>query len=272
RNIPTVLLLLLLLSFATATVTAAAAETATAPVNADTDSETDTGVTFRYFDRYAVCSFSSSPYGAEIYIDGKLAGTEPILNHYLIAGEHTVAMSKTGYKTEEKTFTVAAGERKTIRLNLEEKNSPMAFICLYSYPAGASVTMDGKYIGNTPINNLPVFFGMHSIQYTLDGYESVTSAIAADTGKVSSLSVALKPKANRDPICNFISEPAGATISVDGKYIGTTPFRSYHIAPGTHRIRYSLSGYKDSSDTYNAVYDSSGDIFMTLAPLSAPET
>ena len=265
RNIPTVLLLLLLLSAATATVTAtAAASPATAA-----DSGTDTGVTFRYLDRYAVCSFSSNPYGAEIYIDGKLAGTEPILNHYLIAGEHTVAMSKTGYKTAEKTFTVAAGERTTIRLNLEEKNSPMAFVCLYSYPAGASVTMDGRYIGTTPINNLPVLFGIHSIQYTLDGYESVTSAIAADTGKVSSLSVTLTPKANRDPVCNFISEPSGATISVDGKYIGTTPFRSYHIAPGTHRIRYSLSGYKDSSETYNAVYDSSGDIFMTLTPLSA---
>ncbi|MBR6497719.1 MAG: PEGA domain-containing protein [Methanomicrobium sp.] len=264
-NIPTVLLLLLLSALITATAAASPAD------SAGTDTESN-GVSFQYLDRYAVCSFSSNPYGAEIYIDGILTGSEPVLNHYLIAGEHTVRMSKTGYNTAEKTFTVAAGERITIRLNLEEKGSQIPFICLYSYPAGASVILDGNYIGVTPIANFPTAPGIHTVQYTLDGYESVTSEVSAEPGKVASLSFTMTPKANNYPVCNFISEPSGVTVILDGKCIGITPFISYRVSPGAHRIKYSYMGYKDASQTFNAVYDSSADVFMALEPISAPAT
>ncbi len=178
-------------------------------------------------------------------------------------------MSKRGYKTADTTFTVAAGERRTIRLTLEENYIQIPRICLYSKPSGASVILDGTYIGKTPLENYPMPQGKHSVQYTLEGYEQVLSSITADFGRVSSLSLTMPAKKNNDPRCNFISSPSGASVTVDGVSIGTTPLNGYYLRPGAHKIRYSLSGYKDSLTSYNAVYDSYGDIYMELVPLSA---
>lgn len=42
---------------------------------------------------------------------------------------------------------------------------------------------------------------------------------------------------------NVSSQPAGATVIVDGRDRGTTPVTLYDLGPGAHHLRYRLSGY-----------------------------
>jgi hypothetical protein len=65
----------------------------------------------------ATVAFRASPDGAEILVDGKYVGDTPsTLN--LPAGDHTVAIKKTGYADWQRTLTVAAGGSLTINATL----------------------------------------------------------------------------------------------------------------------------------------------------------
>ena len=42
------------------------------------------------------------------------------------------------------------------------------------------------------------------------------------------------------------SQPAGATVIVDGMDRGTTPITLFDLAPGRHHIKYRLAGYVEA--------------------------
>jgi hypothetical protein len=42
--------------------------------------------------------------------------------------------------------------------------------------------------------------------------------------------------------CNFTSTPSGAEISIDGKYVGSTP-SSISMSPGNHTVVFSIPGF-----------------------------
>lgn len=44
---------------------------------------------------------------------------------------------------------------------------------------------------------------------------------------------------------NLTSEPSGATIFVDGRPCGTTPRMFFDLTPGSHLVKYALSGYAE---------------------------
>jgi hypothetical protein len=45
------------------------------------------------------------------------------------------------------------------------------------------------------------------------------------------------------------TRPAGATVSIDGKSLGSTPVRIPELAPGSHAVRVSLKGYRTVTAT-----------------------
>jgi hypothetical protein len=42
--------------------------------------------------------------------------------------------------------------------------------------------------------------------------------------------------------CNFTSTPSGAEISLDGKYVGSTP-SAISVSPGGHTVVFSMPGF-----------------------------
>jgi hypothetical protein len=42
--------------------------------------------------------------------------------------------------------------------------------------------------------------------------------------------------------CNFTSTPSGAEISLDGKYVGSTP-SAISVSPGSHTVVFSMPGF-----------------------------
>lgn len=65
------------------------------------------------------CSFSSTPSGADIMIDGQYTGSTPsVLN--LSAGTHTVAVSLAGFAPWRRELTVSTGSELTVNAILEK--------------------------------------------------------------------------------------------------------------------------------------------------------
>lgn len=65
----------------------------------------------------------SEPSGAEVWIDGRLAGRTP-LEQEVTAGAHELRMELRGYATERRQVTAVAGTQETLELALREQRGP----------------------------------------------------------------------------------------------------------------------------------------------------
>lgn len=63
---------------------------------------------------------TSTPIMAEIELDGKVVGRTPLDLGEVLAGEHTIKLSKSGYKNITQTAVVSEGKTATINVNLTE--------------------------------------------------------------------------------------------------------------------------------------------------------
>jgi hypothetical protein len=65
---------------------------------------------------------------------------------------------------------------------------------------------------------------------------------------------------------SFVSEPLGADVYVDNKFVGNTP-STLTLAAGSHEIRVEAPTLKSWSRTFEAVAGSKITIRATLEPL-----
>jgi hypothetical protein len=73
-------------------------------------------------EKIGVANVHASQPGAEIFVDGELAGTEPLEDPvFLVPGEHFFEARSEGYPTARTTVTAEAGVAKTVTLTLEQK-------------------------------------------------------------------------------------------------------------------------------------------------------
>ncbi|HEY2943487.1 MAG TPA: TonB family protein [Vicinamibacteria bacterium] len=111
-------------------------------------------------------------------------------------------------------------------------------------PAGASVWMDGRAAGETPLSIKDLRPGMHQLRLSLEGH-----APAELTFQVQEGTTGLPLSFNMPPLlapAEIRSEPPAATVSVDNKVIGLTPIEKLSLNPGAHEIRIERAGFVTS--------------------------
>jgi len=144
-----------------------------------------------------------------------------------------------------------------------------------STPADATVFVDGRARGPTPvaIANLPL--GTHFVRIARDGYAVENRRIFITAGQpTESLEVTLERlgAASSDGSITRIptprtpatigtvmgtldveSRPAGAKVFIDGRLVGTTPVAMVEVASGEHAIRLEHEGYQRWASTIRVV-------------------
>ena len=134
-----------------------------------------------------------------------------------------------------------------------------------SVPPGASVYVDGTYMGKTPIDDLTITVGQHTLRVSLAGYNDEVRTFTITAGSGPYIHVDLTP-ATGSLTLNTI--PSGATLILDGVNRGTTPLTLTGLSPGTHTARFSLSGYQEDTETVTVVAGGSGGGYtFTLSPV-----
>jgi hypothetical protein len=127
-------------------------------------------------------------------------------------------------------------------------------LVIRSTPAGALVAVDGHDSGKTPVTVRDLPAGAHRVRITHEGFAPVERRVTITRARpAQSMTIALDrlraaPAASAAPATTgtlrFESRPAGATVYLDGKMIGTTPLSQAAMA-GDHAVRLELSGYRD---------------------------
>ena len=126
----------------------------------------------------------TTPAGARVTIDGKDAGKSPLTVPNLPRGTHTVRVMRDGYTTIERRVVITPSQpASTLTLNLvrgappaarapeaSESRSPQtASLTIESRPSGATVIIDGKRVGTTPLALPGVAVGTHAVRMEMAG-------------------------------------------------------------------------------------------------------
>ncbi|VGO21492.1 PEGA domain-containing protein [Pontiella sulfatireligans] len=164
----------------------------------------------------AQLTVTSEPDGAEVRIDGILAGTAPCTIEEVRAGESDVKVSKRGYQPYQMRIDFEATKPYKINAQLEALPSGLTVI---TTPEGARIVIDNKEAGESPLTVSNLKEGTHEIVASFDGYATKTKTIY------------LEPDINDSVEFNMVkdsgtlvidTEPANVQIFVNGKLLTTT--------------------------------------------------
>jgi len=163
-------------------------------------------------------TITSTPARADVAIDGVRRGVTPLTLRDLPFGSHTVRVTRGGYAPETRRVNVVAGRpAEPLSFELEptaprtrpstagtgtgtgpaaaapsrtgsaapERGSASGLGALYivSRPMGASVTVDGRVVGVTPLLLTDVTSGSHTIQLQADGHKPWQTTVQVKMGE-----------------------------------------------------------------------------------------
>jgi hypothetical protein len=137
-------------------------------------------------------------------------------------------------------------------------------LVIYSTTERAEVEIDGTPVGETPMEEgLIIAPGAHTIRVSKRGWTEHIDTFEARDGETVELEIDLLPIAG---IVRIKTQNPGATIEVNGKVVGVTPF-DQDISVGKAAIRVAQSGYHDVVKTLDIKVGQVYDLDLTLDAL-----
>lgn len=161
-------------------------------------------------------SFTSSPDGAEVRIDGVLVGTTPFTAPEVKAGEATITITKAGYRPYERKMMLEATKPYEVGAQLEALPSGLS---ISSEPDGAIIFVDNREVGKAPVNLDNLADGPHEVVAKMVGFSTQTKTIYLEP----SVSESVEFKMVKDSGQLVLStEPANVQVFIGGKMVTTT--------------------------------------------------
>ncbi|MDK2785353.1 MAG: hypothetical protein PWQ80_32 [Thermotoga sp.] len=189
---------------------------------------------------FAKLSLSSSPSGADVYINGDYRGKTPLTLN-LSPGNYSLTFRKEGYREETRYITLGEGESRSIHIDLKPLRATLR---LRTDPVGVDVYIDGRYAGTTSESGLTIVLdpGTYSIRLEKEGYETDSFTVNLKAGEEKEVFRRLEEKVVFSEV-RIETQPSGATVYLNGYYHGETPVTIY-VQTGTYEITIVKPGYR----------------------------
>jgi hypothetical protein len=152
----------------------------------------------------------STPPGARVFVDGKDRGQAPVVITELARGEHRVRVLRDGYTAAERRVLLTPSQplqslsvplareprAKGKAANEQKPTVPPAAetgsLAFETRPPGATVILDGRHVGTTPLSLGDVRAGNHAVQIERDGYRTWSGSIAVKGGEQNRVTASLE--------------------------------------------------------------------------------
>ncbi len=181
-------------------------------------------------------SVKSNVEGAKILVDGKPTGkNSPATLTEVPSGSHVITLQLDKYAPQQQNVVVEDGQIANVSMSL---NARFASVTINSIE-GADIYSNGKLIGHSHITE-DMMEGYYDLEVCLDHYKSVTKQIQVIAGQPQDITLNPIPKYGS---LDIVSTPHDATITIDGKVIGKTPFTMEKLLVGEHTVMISKEGY-----------------------------
>lgn len=205
-----------------------------------------------------------TPPGASVFVDDRLRGTLPLSAALRVGvGGHVVRLEKDRFDPIVATVDISARRESTVLLRATAKKGRL--VIGESHGWALQVELDGKDVGVTPWEGA-VETGDHQVKLKgFVGLAALTECAAPDVGaggtpkaatdgaKVESAAVTasvrlyeVTPVAlgaeERDASLRLESTPSRATVSIDSRVVGQTPWEG-RLGLGEHAIDLNAAGF-----------------------------
>jgi hypothetical protein len=139
----------------------------------------------------------STPSGASVSIDGVARGVTPLAVRDLELGSRAISVTRRGYQTEELRIVLTkARPSRSVEVRLAapaaaRPSTPASFgrpavttgaLAIESHPSGASVSIDGKASGTTPMTINDLAPGDYRVTMTLQGFRDFATTVRVVAG------------------------------------------------------------------------------------------
>ena len=212
-----------------------------------------------------------------VFSGDKLLGTTPPEFMEISPGTHQLKLLKNRYKPFISEIIIEGeGKRQLLETLLEPD---WAEVTITSTPPDAAITIDGKKQGNTPLT-MELLSGSHLLTAHKETYADSASevTITAGTKITHNITLDLLPG-----MLTITSVPSAAAVTIDTRYLGTTPL-TVPVVPNSDRLLVlTATGYKPSRQQFRlapaeastidiALEQEQGVIYLTTQPADAAIT
>jgi len=170
----------------------------------------------------ASVTIRSNTRDAQLLVDGAARGGLPFVAE-LAAGVHTVEIRAPGHKSWRQEITVVPAQPQTIGpVTLAPADGQLK---VASKPSGASVAVDGRFAGTTPLTLSLSPDRDHRITLSMRGQEATSRSVRLAPDEMRVLNVSLTAVVGQ---VRLEVQPRDAVLTIDG--------RSYGAAHGVHAL------------------------------------
>jgi hypothetical protein len=199
---------------------------------------------------------NSKPDRADVYIDGKQEGITPFKRR-LSVGTHRIRIKKSP-EYKELTDVLNVKDDKPISKNYSLV--PVYILSLKTDPSGADVSIDGSYVGKTPIETELQNKTCRLRIKKGEEWSSIDEVLTLEPG-LNYLQRALK---SITYTLTVSTTPPGTRVFIGEVFMGISPLKISNLF-GTYNIKIEKEGYKTIKETI--VVKSDGDKFYDLVKI-----
>ena len=193
---------------------------------------------------------------ADIYVNNEKKGTRSWTG-ILRTGNYQVECRQENHRNSSQYITITENDNRTI--DLTPPTPITGTLALTSKPLGAQITIDGKDYGTTPKNINDLIIGKHTITLSKANYKSESQEFEVRENHTTDVNITLNDIAKM----TIKSTPDNATLYIDGKQVGSTPYTA-EMGSGDYDIRLTCPKYYDF--TKRIYLDSANpDIILTMS-------
>lgn len=130
----------------------------------------------------------------------------------------------------------------------------LPLVDISSEPSGATVSTDGRELGQTPLRGVKLRRGEHQLRFVLPGYAATDWPVRIYRSGQQLLATLHKDSLPNPPAespvpstarIDIETQPPGATVRLDDKEpAGMTPLHAVEVSKGPHLLALSLRGYQ----------------------------
>ena len=198
------------------------------------------------------------PAGAQVTINGAIYDPKDLTDLSLLSGKTRVKVVNEGFRPYFQEVTIDPGEKAHLKVEMSPILGQLE--CL-SVPEGASVLLDGKEVGQTPLSLNSVSFGSHRVEIRKAGFAPFQQTVRIDDETPEQIRAELSPTQAE---LTVTSTPPGAEIFVDGKSRGTTPLTLTGLNASQTKISSQLAGHKESQQSLELAAGKSTTLHFVL--------
>ncbi len=139
----------------------------------------------------AAISVMTEPPNAVVRVDGLRVGRAPVTQDGLAPGPHTVQVGLDGFTAAELSLQLQGDEMPVpLRFALQPTGAELQIL---SEPPGATVRLDGKIVGLTPLESVPTLPGTHELTVEQTGFRPWAQTVQVTAGDRIPLNARMEP-------------------------------------------------------------------------------